>query len=259
MNAGFSGRGRIALLYAMGGLLLLLALWRVDASPLRVWDGLGKLGWLVVLMWPPSPGGALDQLLQALAETVAMAFLGTLLAAVVALPLAFLGAGNIVASAWARFTVRRGYDGLRAVDSLVWALIFVSAVGMGPFAGILALALPDIGTFAKTFSESLEAVDRRQVEGVRGAGASRLLTVRYGLIPQAAPLMLSQILYMFESNTRSATILGVVGAGGIGLALSDRIRINNWDEAAFILLMVLATVAIIDWGSRRLRLRLIRA
>jgi phosphonate transport system permease protein len=253
-------RGRqVPLIFGLGFLLLVAGLWRVDASPLRVWEGLGKLGWLVVLMWPPSPGGALRDLLQAMAETVAMAFLGTLLAALVALPLSFLGAGNVVANAWARFTVRRGYDGLRAVDSLVWALIFVSAVGMGPFAGILALCLPDIGTFAKTFSESLEAVERRQVDGVRGAGASRLLTIRYGLLPQAAPVMLSQVLYMFESNTRSATILGVVGAGGIGLALTDRMRINNWDEAAFILLMILAVVATIDWGSRRIRLRLIRA
>jgi phosphonate transport system permease protein len=250
---------RQQVIVALGLGLLLVALWRVDASPQRVWEGLGKLGWLVVLMVPPFPGGALPDLLRALAETLAMAFLGTLLAALVALPLSFLGAGTIVANAWARFTIRRGFDGLRAIDSLVWALIFVSAVGMGPFGGILALALPDIGTFAKTFSEALEATERRQVDGVRGAGASRLLVIRYGLLPQALPVMLSQVLYMFESNTRSATILGVVGAGGIGLALSDRIRINNWDEAAFILLMVLATVALIDGASRWLRLRLIRA
>jgi phosphonate transport system permease protein len=250
---------RTPLLFAGGFALLAFALWRVDASPPRIAEGIGKLGWLAALMWPPSPGGALAELLHALAETVAMALIGTLLAVLVALPLCFLGAGNIVASWLARFTVRRGYDGLRAVDSLVWALIFVSAVGMGPFAGILALALPDIGLLAKTFSEAIESVDRRQVEGVRAAGGSRLQAIRFGLIPQAAPLMLSQVLYTFESNTRSATILGVVGAGGIGLALGDRIRLNNWDEAAFIVLLILATVAAIDWASRRIRLRLIRA
>jgi phosphonate transport system permease protein len=250
---------RTSLLFGGGFLLLLLGLWRVDAAPLRLIEGMQKLGWLLVLMWPPSPGGALADLLYALAETVAMSFMGTLIAACIALPLSFLGAGNVVANLWARFTVRRSYDGLRAVDSLVWALIFVSAVGMGPFAGILALALPDIGTLAKTFSEALEAAERRQVEGVRAAGGSRLQAIRYGLIPQAAPVMLSQILYTFESNTRSATILGVVGAGGIGLALSDRIRINNWDEAAFIVLLILVTVAVIDMLSRRIRLRLIRA
>jgi phosphonate transport system permease protein len=250
---------RTPLLFLGGFLLLLVGLWRVDATPQRVLEGVGKLGWLVALMWPPSPGGALADLLHALAETVAMAFLGTLLAAAVALPICFLGAGNVVGSALLRFTVRRSYDGLRGVDSLIWALIFVSAVGMGPFAGILALAVPDIGLLAKVFSEALESADRRPVEGVRAAGGSRLHAIRYGLVPQAGPVMLSQVLYTFESNTRSATILGVVGAGGIGLALGDRIRLNDWDEAAFIVLLVLATVAAIDWASRRIRLRLIRA
>ena len=247
------------LAFAGGFALLVFGLWRVDAAPLRLLEGVQKLGWLLVLMWPPTPGGALRDLLGAMTETLAMAFLGTLIAAIIALPLGFLGAGNVVASVWARFTVRRGFDGLRAVDSLVWALIFVSAVGMGPFAGILALAVPDIGTLAKTFSEALESAERRQVEGVRAAGGSRLHAIRFGLIPQAAPVMLSQVLYTFESNTRSATILGVVGAGGIGLALSDRIRINNWDEAAFIVLLILVCVAVIDTISRRMRLRLIRA
>jgi len=250
---------RTPMLFAGGFLLLLVGLWRVDASPARILEGAGKLGWLVALMWPPSPGGALMELLEALAETVAMAFLGTLIAAIVALPLCLFGAGNVVASTLLRFTVRRSYDGLRGVDSLVWALIFVSAVGMGPFAGILALAVPDIGLLAKVYSEAIESTDRRQVEGVRAAGGSRLHAIRFGLIPQALPVMLSQTLYTFESNTRSATILGVVGAGGIGLALGDRIRLNNWDEAAFIVLLILVTVAIIDAASRRIRLRLITA
>lgn len=250
--------GTAPVIFATGFLLLAAALWRVDASPGRVWEGLSRLGWLLALMWPPSPGGDLPDLLEGLAQSLAMAFLGTVLAASLALPLSLLGAGNVVGSALLRFSVRRLYDGLRGVDTLVWALIFVSAVGMGPFAGILALMVPDIGTLAKLFSEALEAADRRQVEAVRAAGAGRLLAVRLGLLPQVAPVMLSQMLYTLESNTRSATILGVVGAGGIGLALSDRIRINNWDEAAFIILMILAAVAVIDWASRTLRLRLIR-
>ncbi len=250
---------RTPLIFAGGFLLLLVGLWRVDAAPARLWEGFGKLGWLVALMWPPSPGGHLADLLHALAETVAMAFMGSLLASLVALPLSFLGAGNVVGSWLSRFTARRSYDALRAVDSLVWALIFVSAVGMGPFAGILALALPDIGLLAKTFSEALEAADRRQVEGVRASGGSRLDAIRYGLLPQAAPVMLAHVLYTFESNTRSATIIGVVGAGGIGLALADRMRINNWDQAAFIILLILVAVAAIDIVSRRLRMKLIKA
>jgi phosphonate transport system permease protein len=247
------------LLCAFFLLLLIAGLWRMDASPERIFNGITKLGWLVALMWPPSAGGVLLELLMSLMESLAMAFLGTLLAVLVALPLALLGAGNIIGNALLRFSVRRIYDGLRGIDTLIWALIFVAAVGMGPFAGILALAVPDIGTLSKLFSEALESADRRQVEAVRAAGANRMLAVRLGLIPQVAPVMLSQILYNFESNARSSTVLGIVGAGGIGLALSDRIRINNWDEVAFIILLILAMVATIDWASRRLRLKIIRA
>jgi phosphonate transport system permease protein len=246
----------------MFGLLLLLliaGLWRMDASPERMINGLTKLGWLVALMWPPSAGGVLPELLMSLLESLAMAFLGTVLAVVVALPLALLGAGNVIGNMLLRFSVRRLYDGLRGIDTLIWALIFVAAVGMGPFAGILALAVPDIGTLSKLFSEALESADRRQVEAVRAAGANRVLAVRLGLIPQVAPVMLSQILYTLESNARSSTVLGIVGAGGIGLALADRIRINNWDEVAFIVLLILAMVAAIDFVSRRLRLKIIRA
>ncbi|PZW38524.1 phosphonate transport system permease protein [Humitalea rosea] len=246
-------------LFGGGFLLLLLGLWRVDASPLRVWNGLERLGWLFRLMWPPTPAGALPDLLLSLGQTLAMAFLGTLIASLVALPLCLLGANNVVTSTLLRFSARRVFDGLRGVDTLIWALIFVSAVGMGPFAGILALAIPDIGTLAKTFSEAIEATDRRQVEAIRAAGGGRLAAVRFGLLPQVLPAILSQSLYTLESNTRSATILGVVGAGGIGLALADRIRINNWDEVAFIVLLILATVAAMDATSRRLRLAVIRA
>lgn len=250
--------GATPLLLSLGALLLLAGLWRIEATPERIWNGLSRLGWLVALMWPPTPGGALAELLHGLAESFAMAFLGTLIAALAALPLALLGAGNVVGNALLRFSVRRLYDGLRGIDTLIWALIFVSAVGMGPFAGILAIAVPDIGTFAKLFSEALEGADRRQVEAVRAAGAGRLLAARFGLLPQVVPLMLSQVLYMLESNARASTVLGIVGAGGIGLALSDRIRINNWDEAAFIVLLILAMVAAIDAASRAIRLRVIR-
>jgi phosphonate transport system permease protein len=254
-------KSRIATSVTLGLLLLLLigGLWRMDASPERIINGITKLGWLVALMWPPSAGGVLPELLMSLLESLAMAFLGTLLAVLVALPLALLGAGNIIGNVLLRFSVRRLYDGLRGIDTLIWALVFVAAVGMGPFAGILALAVPDIGTLSKLFSEALESADRRQVEAVRAAGANRVLAVRLGLIPQVAPVMLSQILYTLESNARSSTVLGIVGAGGIGLALADRIRINNWDEVAFIVLLILGMVACIDWASRRLRLKIIRA
>lgn len=126
-------------------------------------------------------------------------------------------------------------------------------VGLGPFAGLRAIAAADVGVLAKLFAEAIENADRKQIEGVRSTGAGSIQTLRYGMVPQVLPVMTSNILYFFESNTRSATILGVVGAGGIGQSLSDRIRINDWDQACFIIILILITVAVIDAISHRLR------
>lgn len=186
-----------------------------------------------------------------------MAFLGTLLAALVAVPLGFLGARNVVPVGLFHFGLRRLFDGLRGIDSLIWAIVFVAALGMGPFAGILAIAVPDAGTLAKLFAEAIENVEKRQVEGVEAAGGSPVEPARFGILPQVLPLMLANVLYFFESNTRSATILGVVGAGGIGLQLAERIRLDDWQEVAFIILLILLTVSLIDWLSGRLRRRII--
>jgi phosphonate transport system permease protein len=238
--------------------ILGFGLWWIDASPLRVWNGLNKLGFLIRFMWPPSDGGVFWEHAYAMAQTLGMAFLGTLIAAIVALPLGFLGAKNVVPNWLFHFSLRRGFDTLRGIDSLVWALIFVSAVGLGPFAGVLALAVSDVMVFSKLFAEAIENIDRRPIEGVKAAGASEVQTLRLGVFPQVFPVMLSHVLYFFEGNVRAATILGIVGAGGIGLQLSDRIRINNWDEAAFIILMILVTVAVIDNISRRIRTKIIQ-
>jgi phosphonate transport system permease protein len=251
-------RRRLALVWGLGIAVTLLGLWRIDADPVRIWNGLAKLGFMLALMWPPSAGGVLPDLLAALAETLAMAFLGTLLAATAALPLGFLGARNVIPPGLFHFGLRRTFDGLRGVDTLVWALIFVAAVGLGPFAGILAIAIPDTGTLAKLFAEAIENAESRTIEGVRATGAAPTLEARFGVLPQVLPVMLSHVLYFFESNTRSASILGVVGAGGIGLALSDRLRINNFDEAAFIILLILVTVAAIDFASGAIRRRVIQ-
>lgn len=236
-----------------------LALWRVDADPARLWAGLSKLGFLIQLMLPPTTGGQLWEWMQGLAETLAMAFLGTLLAVLIALPLGFLGARNVVAQVLFRFSLRRMLDGLRGIDTLIWALIFVAAVGMGPFAGILAIAASDIGVLAKVFAEAIENVDRRPIDGVRASGGNWLSIQRFAVLPQVLPVLASNALYFLESNTRSASILGIVGAGGIGLYLSDRIGANDWDAVAGIIILVLIAVALIDGVSRVLRRRLIEA
>jgi phosphonate transport system permease protein len=234
-------------------------LWWVDANPMRIVNGFHKLGLLVSLMIPPHPGDGFWNYVHAMLETLGMAFLGTAIAAVLAVPLGFLGAKNVMPNWLFHFGLRRIYDGFRGIDGLVWALIFVSAVGLGPFAGVLAIAVGDLMIFAKLFAEAIENVEKKQVEGVRAAGGNSPHVMRLGVFPQVFPVMMSHVLYFFESNVRSATILGIVGAGGIGLQLSDRMRINNWQEVAFIILMILVTVAAIDNISSRIRAKLIDA
>ncbi len=243
---------------AVAGVAWLVAVFRwFDITPSRLENGIAGLFVILRQMVPPSPGTHWDTILVGLAESVAMAFLGTVIAACIALPLGFLGARNVVVNTLAHFTVRRLFDGFRGIDQLIWALAFVRAVGLGPLAGVMAIAAAEICVLAKLFAEAIENADRRQPEAIVAAGGSRLMAIRYGLLPQVSPVLLAQILYGLEANTRGAAILGVVGAGGIGLQIAERIRIRLWDEVAFIILLILVTVAVIDFVSARVRRRLI--
>jgi phosphonate transport system permease protein len=225
----------------------------------RLFEGIGKLGSLFAMMLPPDPGSTARAIIyvKALGETLAIAFLGTLLAAALAFPVGFLAARNVTANRLVHFLSRRSLDTLRGVDVLVWALIWINVVGLGPFAGVLALMTSDLGTFGKLFSEAIEASDRRPVEGVVSTGGGQLHRVRFGILPGVLPVLASQVLYYIESNTRSATIIGIVGAGGIGLHLAEQIRVLEFQHVSFIILLVLVAVACIDWISTRLRLALI--
>lgn len=231
----------------------------LDVSFARIGQGLHRLGAFAMLMLPPAYGteAKLVIYLHALAETLAIALLGTLLASAAAFPLAFLGARNVVANRLLQFTTRRLFDTIRGVDALIWALIWINVVGLGPFAGILAIATSDFGTFGKLFSEAIETADGKPVEGVASVGGGALHRIRFGILPQVMPVLASQLLYYFESNTRSATIIGIVGAGGIGLHLAEQIRTLEWQHVSFLVLLILVTVAVIDAISRRLRFAII--
>lgn len=194
-----------------------------------------------------------------IAQTLAMAFLGTLIAAILSLPIGFLAARNTMPVSPFRHLVRRFLDVLRGVDQLVWGLVFVRAVGLGPLAGVLAIIVSDTGTLSKLYAEAIENIDRREVEGVRATGASPVKIVRYGYLPQVLPVFLSQWLYFFESSTRSATVLGIVGAGGVGMIIIERFRANLFDQVAFVVLNVLVCIFVIDWLSRKVRQRFIGA
>ena len=246
--------------YLMASVVLVLFFLGLDELEItveRLLHGFGKLGEVFGLMVPPESKGRTLVYLAAIAETVAMAFIGTLVASLLALPLALMGARNVMPFGLVRLFVRRSSDVVRGLDSLIWAIFFVSIVGLGPFAGILAIVMIDTGILTKLYAEALENTDSEQTKGVRATGAGRLQTLLFGVLPQVLPVFLANSLYFVESNVRSATILGVVGAGGIGFFLMDRMMISAWREVALIILLVLATVAVIDTLSRWLRNRLI--
>ncbi|MGM4913848.1 phosphonate ABC transporter, permease protein PhnE [Rhizobium sp. 768_B6_N1_8] len=260
----FSVPPRVRLMRYTGSIALILpliaGLYLFDFSPARILNGLSRLGMIFSFMFPPyiwTTWQEWNDVLVGLGQTISMAFLGTLLGAVVAFPLAFLGAKNIMPLGWVRLSTRRGFDALRAVEQIVLALIFIRAFGLGPLPGVFAIAVSEIGTFAKLFSEAIENTSRKPVDGVLASGGGPLQTIRLAIMPQAMPVILSIMLYNFESNTRSGTILGIVGAGGIGFLLADRIAAYRWPEAWTIIFLIVAVVYVIDLSSAWLRGKII--
>lgn len=184
--------------------------------------------------------------------TVQIAIWGTVLSVVFGIPFALLSSSN-VAPAWVVQPVRRLMDATRAINELVFAVLFVVAVGLGPFAGVMAIFVHNLGIISKLFSEAVEASDPRPVEGIRATGASRLQEIVFGIVPQVAPLWISYSLYRFETNVRSATVLGLVGAGGIGQVMFESIRGFQYGPTAAILVVIIATVSLVDLVSQQLR------
>jgi phosphonate transport system permease protein len=239
--------------------LFVFGFWRLGFSFEKVLAGIGQLGTLLWLMIPPNPGSwaKFVTFLHALAETVAIAFLGTLLAALIAFPIGLIAARNTTINRVVQFASRRVLDGIRGIDTLIWALLWINVVGLGPFAGVLAIMTSDLGTFGKLFSETIEAADKKPVEGIASTGGARAHQIRFGILPQVFPVLAGQVLYFFESNTRSGTIIGIVGAGGIGLHLAEQIRTLEWQAVSFLVIMILIMVAVIDAVSVRLRAAII--
>ena len=194
--------------------------------------------------------------LREMVVTIHIAVWGTLLAVLAAVPLGLAASAN-VAPAWIHQPVRRLMDACRAINEMVFALLFIVAVGLGPFAGVLALFVHTTGTLAKLFSEAVENIDPRPVEGIRATGAHPLVEIVYGVIPQVLPLWVSFTLYRFESNVRSASVVGMVGAGGIGVVLFEVIRGFQYAQTCAVLIILVVSVSLIDLLSARLRRRFI--
>ncbi len=226
-----------------------------EMRPLDLWKDAGNMGTFARDFFPPDFHDWRIYLHE-MVVTLHIALWGTVLAIVAAVPLGLLSAHN-VAPVWVYQPVRRIMDACRAINEMVFAMLFIVAVGLGPFAGVLALFIHTTGTLAKLFAEAVEAIDPRPVEGIRATGAHKLAEIAYGVIPQVMPLWLSYSLYRFESNVRSASVVGMVGAGGIGVVLYEVIRSFQYAQTCAVLLMLVVTVTLIDVFSAWLRNRFI--
>jgi phosphonate transport system permease protein len=195
--------------------------------------------------------------LRLILETILMGFVGTALGGIVALLLCFAGSRNLAPNQWSYFIARRLFEFFRTVPELVFALIFVYAFGLGPFAGVLAIAVHTIGSLGKLFAEVNENVDQRPIDGVRAAGGTWAMIMRLAVVPQTLPNYASYLLMRFEINVRGAAVLGVVGAGGIGEDLYVAIRQFEYTDISAIMLLLIATVSIIDIACESIRHRLI--
>ena len=240
--------------YGKGPLQLAgLALWGDRVDPAR-----SNAGYILSEVWTNKMWRHGD-VIWAIFETILMAFLGTAGAALIAFPLGFVAASNFMPVRAIRFAIRRVFDFVRGVDGLIWTIILARAFGPGPMTGALAIVITDMGSFGKMFSEALENIDDKQIEGIRSTGANAVQRARFGVIPQVTPVLLSQVLYYLESNTRSATVIGAIVGGGIGLLLTQAIQTQkDWEEVAYYMTLIVLMVMLMDMLSGWLRRRLIK-
>ena len=239
----------------VGAVVFAWLIWDTEADPVRLAHGLPWILDFVRRMIPPDLG-VLPAALVGAVKTVEIALLGTAVAAVLALPLGFLSARNIAAGA-VFYPARVVLNFFRSVDTLVYALVFVAAVGLGPFPGVLAVVAYTTTSLAKLCSEAIEGIEPGPVDAITATGATRLQILRFGVLPQVLPLFLSYVLYRLETNIRAATVLGFVGAGGIGFYLQTYLRMIDYPAASTVLLVTVGMVMVVDAISSRLRARLV--
>lgn len=218
-------------------------------------NGMPQIGDFLARSVPPD-WSVLPRLWAPAIETVQIAIWGTLLSVVLALPLSFIAASNLHSWHWLRRITRQFLNVVRSINELILALVFVSAVGLGPFPGVLALALHGMGMLGKFFAESIEEIDHGPLEALRSAGASQLQVIAFGVVPQAITAWIAVVLYRFEVNLRSATVLGMVGAGGLGFELVASLKLFQYQETATCIIVITAMVVVADLISNTLRSRI---
>lgn len=225
--------------------------YNMDANPVEFIEGMPNLA-IVLKELTEVESELFGTALWSMIETIQMAFIGTVVGISIALPLSMLAARNLY-SKWVYVPVRAILAAARTFPSILWAILFVIMVGLGPFAGILAIIMYTVGFIAKLQYESIEAIDSDPVEAISSIGISKSQLIRHVVLPESAPHLLSQMLYMFDYNVRQTSILGLVGAGGIGFYIINYIKFFEYGKAAIFMLVVLITVLIIDWISVKIR------
>lgn len=224
----------------------------VEFSIPRLIDGFPFMYDFIKRMFPPN-WSIVGKVLEAALNTVQLALAGTIMAAIISLPLSFLAARNICGDGWVTKSMIFLFNADRSIDALILALFFVSAVGLGPFPGVLALAIHSVGMLGKLFAEAIEGVDKGPIEALESVGASKLAIIRWAILPQAFPYFISYTLFRFELNIRVAVVLGVVGAGGIGFLLMSYMRLFQYQNVTVVVGIILILVMGIDGVSTRLR------
>lgn len=222
-----------------------------EMAPLTLFRDAGNMATFAADFFPPD-FSQWQQYLGEMLVTLQIAVWGTALSIVLSIPLGLMSAENLVPW-WIYQPTRRLMDACRAINEMVFAMLFVVEVGLGPFAGVLALFIHTTGVLAKLFSEAVEAIEPGPIEGVKATGANKLEEIIYGVLPQVMPLWISYSLYRFESNVRSATVVGMVGAGGIGVTLWEAIRGFQFQQTCALMVFIIVTVSLLDFMSQRLR------
>lgn len=270
-SAGVASRRRALLLAVAIGLLALLSGWVAEVQPGRLWEHLGGfLGYFDRLTALEAGGGRVwtdpgewfwgwRKWLLLLLDTLLIAYVGTALGLLGGFLLCFVASSNLVPNRWLRGAARRFLEFCRTVPDIVFALVFVIAFGLGPVPGVLAIAIHSMGALGKLFSEVVENIDPKPLEGAAATGASWAAAIRFAVVPQVLPNFASYALLRFEVNVRQASVLGFVGAGGIGQDLIEAIRKFYYNDIAAILVLIILAVMVIDLATERLRHRLIGA
>lgn len=244
----------------IGILIVIVYYWAISGTEIsftNFYRGVPFMVDFVKRMFPPDVSNLGKFLLKAI-ETAQMAIVGSSLGALIALPLSFLAARNVMPNKFVYHTVRSFFDALRGINEIIWGLIFVSMVGLGPFPGVLALAAHVTGALGRYFSEAIETVNPEIIKAIISTGANKVQVIARGIIPQVKPLFINYSLYYLENNFRAATVLGLVGAGGIGMELITSMRLFKNREVLTILIIMVLMVTLIDRFSAYIRKKIVK-